>query len=127
MKEENMGSKRKIYTFAPVLILVIILIIFMCFFLFDQENYIIINNKTNISLSGLSIKYIYSDKEKVTELPKILPHNHYKMKFSFPDDFTEGSIQLNYIDKQGILREEYLIGYIERAYHSILVIINSVD
>jgi hypothetical protein len=117
---------RKAFSFV---IIVFIVFILLWLFISQKTNDIIIYNETDHVLSKLSITYLYSEKEKVIELPDIPSKDKFKMKMSFPKDFFEGSIILSYTDQQGSKREEYLTGYIENRYlhKNIKVVIHSVD
>ncbi|HVJ48635.1 hypothetical protein [Desulfitobacterium sp.] len=116
--------------FSYILIAIIPVAIIICVFALISYSSrgitLSINNKTDETISGLKI--IYSSSNNNTEVPEILPKKMYKTKLLLPNNFTEGSIKIFYLDKLGNDHEEYLVDYIEKGYkEQINVTVNSVD
>jgi hypothetical protein len=123
-----MEVRKKNYISTVVTIIFILAVLILFYSILGGKSYIKIRNQTNTTLSGIMIEYIYSNKETIIKIPDIQPKDNYKMKLSFPNDFTEGSIKMNYIDKYGVEQEEGLVGYIEKGYHEkVTVTVNSID
>jgi hypothetical protein len=121
-------NHRKKYSFTVIIIITMIAVIALFYLILGGKSYIKIQNLTDTTLPNISIKYIYSNKEKVIELPGIPPKDNYKMDLSYPDDFTEGAIKLHYIDNHGNQQEEIIVGYIENGYFKkIIVKVDSID
>jgi len=119
---DNMLRSKSTY----ILVALIAVIIVAGIFLFSRNSTLSIQNNTDVTISGLKIKY--SNSLNDTELPDILPKQIYNSKIILPQNFTEGSIKIFYLDKQGKNHEEYLSGYIEKGYKvKISVNIVSVD
>ena len=113
--------------FRLILVIVIVIILFLCLPRLLKTDYIKIQNQTDANLSGMSINYSYSNKEKAIVLPNIRPMDDYEINL-FPDDFKEGSIKTSYTNSSGNRREEYIAGYLEKGYHTkITVIVKSAD
>ncbi|MDF2514158.1 MAG: hypothetical protein K0S04_4024 [Herbinix sp.] len=120
-------NRSKKYSVA-VIITTIIAVIILFYLILGGKSYIKIQNLTDTTLSNINIKYMYSNKEKIIELPNIPPKDNYKMNLLYPDDFSEGAIKLHYTDKHGEQQEEILVGYIENGYHKkIIVKVDSID
>lgn len=123
-----MDIRKKLHTTILFVIILSVLFLLLWQFLLNKNNYIVISNTTDTTLSDLSINYIYADKENKIKVPEIKAEGNYKLKLVLPDGFSEGAVKLNYTDKQGVEREEYLAGYIEKGYEdNIIVKISSVD
>lgn len=118
--------KNRLKYILIILVAVIIIFIVAGIFLSSRDDMLSIQNNTDITISGLKIKYSnFSDDVKV---PEILPKKVYKTKLRLPENFSEGSIKIFYIDKNGKNHEEYLSGYIEKGYKvKINSTIDSVD
>jgi hypothetical protein len=120
-------NRSKKYSVA-VIITTIIAVFILFYLILGGKSYIKIQNLTDTTLSNINIKYMYSNKEKIIELPNIPPKDNYKMNLLYPDDFSEGAIKLHYTDKHGEQQEEILVGYIENGYHKkIIVKVDSID
>ena len=108
------------------LVTVIIICIVAGIFLSTGDSILSIQNNTDVTISGLKIKYSNSIND--TKVPEILPKQIYKAKLILPEDFTAGSIKVLYTDKLGQNHEEFLSGYIEKGYkEKISVTISSVE
>ena len=122
-----MKNRKKLYIFI-VIIIIITAVLTLFYSTFGDKSYLKIQNLTDTPLSGISIKYVYAEKEKVIEIPDLQPKDNYKMNILFPDDFTEGAIKISYIDNYGTPQEEFLVGYIEKGYYKkITVNVDSID
>ena len=108
------------------LVTVIIICIVAGIFLSTGDSILSIQNNTDVTISGLKIKYSNSIND--TKVPEILPKQIYKAKLVLPENFKEGSIKIFYTDKLGQNHEEFLSGYIEKGYkEKISVTISSVE
>jgi hypothetical protein len=108
--EGNMLKNKITY----ILIALVAVVIVAGMFLASKDSILLIQNNTDVTISGLKIKYSNSPND--TKVPEILPKQIYKTKLILPENFTEGSIKIIYTDKQGENHEEYLSGYIEKGY-----------
>jgi len=97
-----------------ILIALVAVVIVAGIFLSSTDSILSIQNNTDVTISGLKIKY--SNSLNDTKVPEILPKQIYKTKLILPENFTKGSIKISYTDKQGENHEEYLSGYIEKGY-----------
>lgn len=88
-----------------------------------------ISNKTDLDITDLELSCVsYGITDKVIELPVIKASQKKKAKFELQKDFGEGSIMLSYFDKNEVLHEENISGYIEgHDRGKISVIIKGVD
>ena len=108
------------------LVAVVTICIVAGIFLSIGDGILSIQNNTDVTISGLKIKYSNSIKD--TKVPEILPNQIYKAKLVLPENFTEGSIKIFYTDRLGQKHEEFLSGYIEKGYkEKISVTISSVE
>lgn len=109
------------------IILLILLVIISGRFIFSNKGFVItISNNTDVELSGLKLTY-----EKITkdiDIPLLSAHKNLKINVVPPENFSENSMRIYYIDNQGNRQEECIIGYFEKGYKGkVLVEINSVD
>lgn len=111
-----MIAKKNQYRFIVIIMIPFIAILILFYTIFGGNSSLKIKNLTDSTLSGINIKYLYSDNEKIIEIPDILPRNTYKMDLILPEDFTEGAVKVIYNDNFGIQQEDFLIGYIEKGY-----------
>ncbi|AJA46826.1 hypothetical protein CPAST_c07260 [Clostridium pasteurianum DSM 525 = ATCC 6013] len=119
-----MFKNKSTYIFIAIILVIICIIISIK--LFSSNITISIKNNTDKTVAGLKIKYSHLNND--IEVPQIPKNQIYKTKIILPENFTEGSIKIYYIDKQGENHEEYLEGYIEKGYKgNITTTIDSVD
>jgi hypothetical protein len=113
-----------IYIFIGIIVVIVSVLTGVNLYLSDSS--ITINNNTSKTITGLEIKY--SNSFSSIKIPPILQKQKYKTKLVLPDNFSEGSIKIGYVDNKGENHEEYLEGYIEKGYRSkIKVDIESLD
>lgn len=134
VNRSKIGDLRELtkeYWLTKIIITVIIIAILASFVLsksifFYKGFDISINNNTDITLSGLRVTY-----EKITkdiDIPSLSAHKNLKINVLPSENFSENAMRIYYIDNQGNIQEEYIIGYFEKEYRGkVIVDINSVD
>jgi hypothetical protein len=110
-----------------LILLIVIIVSLSIYVVAPKYATISINNNTNTIISGLKIKYTNSPTDEI-QVPEILEKKSADIKLDLPKNFTEGFIKICYIDKQGMNKEEYIEGYIEKGYSRNRIInIQSID
>lgn len=111
----NKNIKKNIFIITIPLILLTSFMI--CFTIFSKQSNININlkNNTNLTLNNLTI--VSESMKSNINIPPIKPNETYKIKINSFNEFIkeEGSIYLNYKNKENKEEKICIIGYIEKG------------
>lgn len=117
-----MKNSNKIKQIIKTLSFLFIIIIFIAAsFLFVFKNFktgvnLSISNETESQIENLKISFKYANKKTETViLSKLDAKNRTKLNLSYPKDFTEGTIILQYVDKNNKEHTENIVGYVEKG------------
>ncbi|MGL5646831.1 MAG: hypothetical protein ACRDDY_03185 [Clostridium sp.] len=107
-----MGKRNKIIVASSISILVTLALSIRVFM--KEEYKIIIQNDTNNVITNLELKYIKGEIIK----EKLMVNGNEKIEYTLSTKNLEGKnvVLLSYKDKNGMMQEEIIIGYLEKGY-----------
>ena len=105
--------KRRIYVISCFLIVCIILALVWGINKHNR-NRITICNQTADLVDNLFVEVTYGNSKQQIAVEDIQSQNEKTINVKLPNDFTEGSISLCYIDNNNNIHSQTIIGYIER-------------
>lgn len=115
----------------PIIIITILLVLGITSYLYMRENIfghyrVSISNKTNIPLENLDL--ILNEGTRLSSIQSLKPNEKWKFSLDTRDTEEENSMVLKYKDFEGLIRQDFVIGYFEDGYGgSVQVIISDIN
>ncbi len=101
-------------TVLKVILTVVLVVVLYFMFIRQNELEVKIHNGSDKDISGLQL--VTNHSLLLVDVGTIKAGEKEKFTIELPEDFDEGSIDLFYVDKQGVQHSEVIHGYVERGY-----------